>query len=1013
MANDLLYQIKITAEDKASTVINDAAGRARDASGRFVKMGEDSTAAARSATAAQTEHGLALTALAGKVAGVAVAYVAFQTAVNLVWELVTAAKELGTAAVDTAGKYEQLRNALDTVTGGHGDTWFEQLNAWAKVMPGNTAEAVDAFKKLRSMGVQPTIKDMTTLKDTVVAVGGGDEAFSGIVTALGQMQAKGKASAEELMQLAERGVPAYAILREELKLTGAQVADIGNQAIPVEKVMEALMAGLQKRFGGAAAGMADTWEGMTQTLESEWEDFLRLVGDAGVMDYAKAQIKALLAEVQRMAETGDLERWARKTSEALVNLGTIVTGVVKVLGTLARGVVELGSNAGPWLRVLEVLASLPLSPLSGFAGEISRLRVEYEAAYAASQTFADATTAVAGVFREATAAIVEHYDALAAAAKKSSQDEVAQVAAVLAVRRQQRDVVIALAEEEAAARQAALDKAGLAEQKHAAEAKAIEESLSQARLGALQAYAASAQQIYDQVIAHGRKLQEELTSLQAAQKEFAKTAADLILETALNTMNPTQKVAALKREIMAANAELRTLVAKGDAESLKQAEEQLKKLASLYKQMESAASPAQKPTIAQEAAQDVQRGAELIGKAWDAVTQKTKDAATANEAAAKQIGDAVGDATDEVNNAKPQIEVVHNAEVVKAEILAVLNGLSTTGTHTVLFQDASGKPYAPASPLLQEGQLVIKAVTEAAQARVDALAAPQTKEVAVAVVNTAEAASAFEGLTAAAEKAITVHPIGDAAVALFEALIAPAEKPVTLVADATVAQETLEAVMAPAEKSIVLHAEADAAQDVIANALAPEEKSVTLEAEAAAFKALLRELLKPETKIITIEERRKGGGNSSGDAGGEGEAPGYATGVILPGYGGGDIIPARLEPGEAVTDKETVRFFGAQLFRDLKRARTGEISLSELAARIQHAAVDLRIPVRQITEPLRYSAGGLAPAPAGGLSGGHWGTLTLEVGGREFQVVSERAVAADLAEQLTRARLAGVSRAPR
>ena len=47
-------------------------------------------------------------------------------------------------------------------------------------------------------------------------------------------------------------------------------------------------------------------------------------------------------------------------------------------------------------------------------------------------------------------------------------------------------------------------------------------------------------------------------------------------------------------------------------------------------------------------------------------------------------------------------------------------------------------------------------------------------------------------------------------------------------------------------------------------------------------------------------------------------SPDYASvGAVIPGYGGGDILPFMLEPGEAVVRKEAVRALGADFFRQL------------------------------------------------------------------------------------------------
>ncbi len=65
-------------------------------------------------------------------------------------------------------------------------------------------------------------------------------------------------------------------------------------------------------------------------------------------------------------------------------------------------------------------------------------------------------------------------------------------------------------------------------------------------------------------------------------------------------------------------------------------------------------------------------------------------------------------------------------------------------------------------------------------------------------------------------------------------------------------------------------------------------------------------LVKDEIKHITIKVKKE---SSTSDSGSDGVA-GYARGGNLPGYGGGDVIPAMLEPGEWVIRKEAVKKYG-------------------------------------------------------------------------------------------------------
>lgn len=80
-------------------------------------------------------------------------------------------------------------------------------------------EGLDKSAKLLNMAGFEGEKLKETLiavGDAVSAVGGGQEELEGVSMALFQMSAKGKASAEEMNQLAERGIPAWEILSETM-----------------------------------------------------------------------------------------------------------------------------------------------------------------------------------------------------------------------------------------------------------------------------------------------------------------------------------------------------------------------------------------------------------------------------------------------------------------------------------------------------------------------------------------------------------------------------------------------------------------------------------------------------------------------------------------------------------------------------------------------------------------------------------------------------------------------------
>jgi|GEM_PF-3073837 tape measure domain-containing protein len=205
--------------------------------------------------------------------------------------------------VETASGFEQMKISLDTITKGEGAKWFKDLNEWAMKMPVNTQAAIQSFIMMRAMGLEPTIAQMTTLVDTMSALGGNEETLSGIARALGQIMTKNKVSAEELMQLAERGVPVFEILRQKF-------GDVETSSLNAGEAVQAIFAGLEEKYGGQSTRIQSTWKGLTESLKGYWTEFARLMMDSGVMSWIEEKLGAIVAKFDEMYNSGELQEWA-------------------------------------------------------------------------------------------------------------------------------------------------------------------------------------------------------------------------------------------------------------------------------------------------------------------------------------------------------------------------------------------------------------------------------------------------------------------------------------------------------------------------------------------------------------------------------------------------------------------------------------------------------------------------------------------------------------------------------
>lgn len=243
---------------------------------------------------------------------------------------------LAKSALTTASSFENMRLSLDTMTKGQGAATLRELNEWALKMPVNTEKAVKSFIMMKAMGLDPTISQMTTLVDTMSALGGNAEVLEGIARALGQISTKGKVSAEELMQLAERGVPVFDILREKF-------GEVDSSTISAGQAIEAIFAGLDERFGGMAKKQQSAWSGMVETIKSYYTEFQKMVMESGVFDYLKEKLSGMVDWLDQAKWSGQMEEFAQGISDWIVPK-------LKEVEEFVRGI---KSSFGDWKPVLQ------------------------------------------------------------------------------------------------------------------------------------------------------------------------------------------------------------------------------------------------------------------------------------------------------------------------------------------------------------------------------------------------------------------------------------------------------------------------------------------------------------------------------------------------------------------------------------------------------------------------------------------------------------------------------------
>lgn len=227
-----------------------------------------------------------------------------------------------------SGNFEQTQIAFDTMLkdGNKAAKFLEEAEDFADKTPFEFPELIQSSKLLKAFGfeIERVLPMMTTIGDTSSGLGAGAEGIERITRSLGQMKAKGRLQAEELLQLQELGVPAAQILQEELGLTAEQVANIGKEGVEASKGIDALLRGMDKRFGGMMNKQSKSGFGMLSTIMDTIKNkFLRRWG-AGLWDGLKPQLEKVVDWLDK--NKAQVKEWGESFRKVGMEISTWVAG---------------------------------------------------------------------------------------------------------------------------------------------------------------------------------------------------------------------------------------------------------------------------------------------------------------------------------------------------------------------------------------------------------------------------------------------------------------------------------------------------------------------------------------------------------------------------------------------------------------------------------------------------------------------------------------------------------------
>lgn len=200
--------------------------------------------------------------------GLAVGFQVFDTIKDGIKEALGAGIEFDSNMQQNSIAFTQMLHSAEGAKAMLGD-----LTKFAADTPFELPQVEDLAKKLLAFGFQAQqVKPMlTSIGDAASGLGLGAEGAERLTLAIGQMQAKGKVAGDEMLQLVEAGVPAWDILSKAMGVPTAQLQKmVSDGAVPADKAIQALLAGMEERFPHMMEAQSKSFAGLMSTLKDNF-----------------------------------------------------------------------------------------------------------------------------------------------------------------------------------------------------------------------------------------------------------------------------------------------------------------------------------------------------------------------------------------------------------------------------------------------------------------------------------------------------------------------------------------------------------------------------------------------------------------------------------------------------------------------------------------------------------------------------------------------------------------------
>lgn len=251
---------------------------------------------------------------------------------------------------------ESAKIGFETMLGSgqKADAFLKQLKDFAAKTPFEFPELRESASRLLAVGTnaKDVIPIMSALGDATAGMGTGSEGISRAVTALSQMQQKGKVTGEEMLQLTEAGIPAWDSLATVM---GVSVPEAQEAVTKGQVKVNTLMEAIQSRAGPAFQRLNGLMDKQSQSLEGMVSTLKDSIGEllGGLVGPLLPTIKNLVGAIAPVL-TGLVKALAPAMEAIATALGPVLVDVMKALTPVIKGI------ATAFAQVM--VALLPLLP---------------------------------------------------------------------------------------------------------------------------------------------------------------------------------------------------------------------------------------------------------------------------------------------------------------------------------------------------------------------------------------------------------------------------------------------------------------------------------------------------------------------------------------------------------------------------------------------------------------------------------------------------------------------------